>query len=289
MKPEEIERPLTPDEEQFLRNCFSTRQWRWATTMKGIPHEYIVRASCKLRYSTFDRIVVLQRECGKHERWGNYNFPYVYVDGYKYWTMGSDVEETIIINRQRIFNIYDSVAETYDQKMACQRRNDLSKRVEEYLWGALQYANHVLDIGCGTGHFLDMFEAEPNMYVGVDPSMAMLSKLAMKHEGYANSICNKAFEELVKVPSYSLAVGLYGSPSYIMKQYTPRIRQYATRYFLMYFMPDVSNVVFDQLQQKFFPLNYTKEELNGIFPGALITEDDGFYIVTNFNEKGELV
>ena len=35
-------------------------------------------------------------------RWGKYNFPYLIIDGWKYWTMGAPIEETIIINRAEI-------------------------------------------------------------------------------------------------------------------------------------------------------------------------------------------
>lgn len=31
-----------------------------------------------------------------------YYHPYLYIDDYKYWTMGAPVEETIIINRAKV-------------------------------------------------------------------------------------------------------------------------------------------------------------------------------------------
>jgi len=43
----------------------------------------------------------MQREHGIVMKWGPYNFPYLIVDGYRYWTMGSPYEETIILNRAK--------------------------------------------------------------------------------------------------------------------------------------------------------------------------------------------
>ena len=33
---------------------------------------------------------------------GKYFNPYLYIDDYKYWTMGAPVEETIIMNRAKV-------------------------------------------------------------------------------------------------------------------------------------------------------------------------------------------
>ena len=38
----------------------------------------------------------------KLERWGKYITPYLYIDDYKYWTMGAPVEETIVMNRAKV-------------------------------------------------------------------------------------------------------------------------------------------------------------------------------------------
>ena len=68
---------------ELLRN----EKWTWAKTMPGIPHEYIVRDKCLMGEENFLMIVLAQRDLGTNEIWGKYHFPYLYVDGYKYWTM----------------------------------------------------------------------------------------------------------------------------------------------------------------------------------------------------------
>ena len=75
--------------------------------MMDVPHEYIHRDKCALTRDEFYYFVSAQRENGVHERWGKYNFPYLYIDGYKYWTMGDPFETTWILNRQKVFNEFD--------------------------------------------------------------------------------------------------------------------------------------------------------------------------------------
>ena len=84
-----------------LREMIARCQWTFAKTMPWAPHEYIVRGKCPLTDEEFDYFVNMQRNYGKEERWGKYNFPYLYIDDYKYWTMGAPVEETIVINRAK--------------------------------------------------------------------------------------------------------------------------------------------------------------------------------------------
>ena len=87
-----------------LREMIARCQWTFAKTMPWAPHEYIVRGKCPLTEEEFVYFINMQRSYGKVERWGKYNFPYLYIDDYKYWTMGAPVEETIVMNRAK-FNL----------------------------------------------------------------------------------------------------------------------------------------------------------------------------------------
>ena len=84
----------------YIVSLLNQEKWIWAKTMPSIPHEYIVRGKCRMQEEDFLMIVHVQRDFGKHEVWGKYNFPYLYLNGYKYWTMGDTFENTIILNRQ---------------------------------------------------------------------------------------------------------------------------------------------------------------------------------------------
>jgi len=72
--------------------------WTFAKTMPQCPHEYVVRGKCALSDDEFEYIVNAQRAIGIKEIWGKYNFPYLHIDDYKYWTMGSPIEETTVLN-----------------------------------------------------------------------------------------------------------------------------------------------------------------------------------------------
>ena len=64
--------------------------------------EYIVRGKCPLTEEEFLYFIDMQRGFGVHEHWGKYYLPYLYIDDYKYWTMGAPVEETIVMNRAKV-------------------------------------------------------------------------------------------------------------------------------------------------------------------------------------------
>ena len=90
-----------------LREMIARCEWTFAKTMPFAPHEYIVKERCPLSAEEFEYFVNMQREHGIRERWGKYNNPYLYVDDYKYWTMGAPLEETTVINRAKVCVVND--------------------------------------------------------------------------------------------------------------------------------------------------------------------------------------
>lgn len=71
--------------------------------------KYIVRDRCTLSDDEFVYLINTQREYGIPEQWYRYNHPYLYIDGYKYWTMGGPISDTKVINRQKVFSEFDSL------------------------------------------------------------------------------------------------------------------------------------------------------------------------------------
>ena len=90
-----------------LRSMITRCEWTFAKTMPFAPHEYIVKDKCPLTAEEFEYFVNMQREHGVKERWGKYNNPYLYIDEYKYWTMGAPLEETTVINRAKASAVND--------------------------------------------------------------------------------------------------------------------------------------------------------------------------------------
>jgi hypothetical protein len=70
------------------------------------PNEYIVRKN--VDEASFVKLVMFIREYGYEGRF--YNKPITYYDfeNRTYWTMGAPIEETIIINRCRKEDTYES-------------------------------------------------------------------------------------------------------------------------------------------------------------------------------------
>lgn len=91
-----------------LRSMIARCLWTFAKTMPFAPHEYIVRDKCPLTDEEFVYFVEMQREFGVQERWGRNTLPYLYIDDYKYWTMGGTMEETKVINRAKVSVINDA-------------------------------------------------------------------------------------------------------------------------------------------------------------------------------------
>ena len=91
-----------------LREMIARCEWTFAKTMPFAPHEYIVRDKCPLTDEEFVYFIDMQRRFGVKERWGKYNNPYLYVDDYKYWTMGDPYDKTTVINRAKACVVDDA-------------------------------------------------------------------------------------------------------------------------------------------------------------------------------------
>jgi hypothetical protein len=88
---------MTMDE---LREFVRTPPWTFARTMPHIPHEYTLRAKAPDE-KLFERVVIYIRQAGYGGTFGSAAYTYLDIDGWKYWTMGAPIEDTILINRAR--------------------------------------------------------------------------------------------------------------------------------------------------------------------------------------------
>lgn len=113
-----------------LREMISRCKWTFAKTMPFAPHEYIVRDKCPLTDEEFVYFVDMQRQIGVKERWGNYNNSYLYIDNYKYWTMGAPIEETTVINRAKV-NVLEDTLELHDAILEI--REEVAEKCPHYV------------------------------------------------------------------------------------------------------------------------------------------------------------
>lgn len=86
-----------PLAEEDMRQWIAVRHWQQARSRSN-PHAYTVRSWGS--DEAFWLVVMYMREHGQREEWGGDTYTYYVCDGMKYWTMGSDLMSTLILNRK---------------------------------------------------------------------------------------------------------------------------------------------------------------------------------------------
>ncbi len=83
------------------------QKWIVAKTYsEKAPHEYCLKKNCT-EIEDFNQAVQFIRNNGVKEFFFKKSFIYFYHDGYKYWTMGSPIPATILINRTNDLKKYE--------------------------------------------------------------------------------------------------------------------------------------------------------------------------------------
>jgi ubiquinone/menaquinone biosynthesis C-methylase UbiE len=105
---------------------------------------------------------------------------------------------------------YNAVASTYDK--AFTDRRALAEDLEVFSRIARLGPQFVLDVGCGTGLFLDRTGLAADRYIGIDSAENMIARARAK---YPNHQFIQLFAESIPLRfQASLAVSLFGSFSY---------------------------------------------------------------------------
>lgn len=83
-------------------SAFEAHTWRYASTMKWVPHYYVTRDKWQ-HIIPFDEIVQFIYDKGVPMRWGKKApKPYLDIGEWRYFCMGNPVPETTVINREKI-------------------------------------------------------------------------------------------------------------------------------------------------------------------------------------------
>jgi len=264
------------DSLNLLGEVLLSRRWIYAKTMPQNPHWYTLRREWN-DDALFDKTVQAMRKIGYKKLWHGKPFTMTNVNGMTYWTMGAPISATILINRKYISSIssYDNIAEKYDGLFA-----DLdSLRENQTIIDLIKYRKEsVLDIGCGTGLFLDYIR--PVDYTGIDPSEVMLRCLENKHP--KTRTIQTPWEEYTG-PRVDLVISLFGSANYIHPDAINRIPNMANddgRWFVMFYKDD------------YFPKTYVRSGVTMknhkgnhlLLPGEVL-EFGNFWIVQGRNEN----
>jgi hypothetical protein len=89
---------LTP---QDIDAFILANEWKFAKTMASIPHAYCLKERCSDQ-ETFEKFVMHIRRNGYEKNFFRKVFVYFDVGEHQYWTMGSPLEKTILINRAKL-------------------------------------------------------------------------------------------------------------------------------------------------------------------------------------------
>lgn len=93
-------------------NALLSQTWIYARTMPDNPHEYCLRKTWSAKTS-FDDVVLFIRQNGYEAIFGQRAYTYFHFDGYQYWTMGSAVCDTTLINRATLAGLDITVGGPY--------------------------------------------------------------------------------------------------------------------------------------------------------------------------------
>ena len=99
------------DIEEFITWFGSYRDaCRWQAAKSGPPHEYTIREWRAEAQEDFNNAVAGIREFGYQSSFYGSTFVYLKVGGQKYWTMGSPVLETTVLNRDSASHCFDTLS-----------------------------------------------------------------------------------------------------------------------------------------------------------------------------------
>jgi hypothetical protein len=255
---------------EFIKCC----KWQWATSMIDVPHEYIHRDKCALTNDEFYYFVSAQRDNGVHERWGKYNFPYLYIDGYKYWTMGDPFETTWILNRQKVFNEFDFLEWPVPRIYSNQEMDVMAKSIM-FTFKDRRF----FEAGIGNGDFVAFTKIKPEMYYGVDPSKKAIKQFREKTSGFFRRCSTISFEEAIKkwMSADSVVVALFGTASYFMPQYLRKLGESGLDYCLMFYKDDYTPAEFEEMHH----FTYDRMQLKSMFPNCNIYNHKNFVTISS--------
>lgn len=253
---------------EFIARC----EWRWARTMVDIPHEYIYRGRCALTDDEYYYFLKAQVYCGEKEWYGRKLNSYLYIDGYKYWTMGDYIPENNTMNRQKVFNEFDLLPDPCPQYYSDEDLVLIANVLR-------QFDTNIFDAGCGDGRVFKHIGIAPKQYYGVDPSKKAVARFRESNEGMYQRICTRPFEEVSDkwMKTECVVVALFGSASYLMTQYLQMVAKANKPHFLMFFREGFIPAVLESTHT----FQRKEEDLRRLFPYSHIHKFGDYLVVTN--------
>lgn len=173
-------------------------------------------------------------------------------------------------------NQYDAIAESYDSLFKDEVSIEENNKIASMLFDV---PGIILDVGCGTGLFLDILKVSPDEYFGIDPSNKMLEVFRKKHPRYYN-LCIPFEMFNLKFMVFNTVVALFGSASYIEIEALTDIPE-EKNLFLMFYKETYHPVTYERSGCELEYYEHSRCELEQSFPHCEVKEFGNYYIVTN--------
>lgn len=177
------------------------------------------------------------------------------------------------------YSQYDVIASKYDTLF-----RDETSLVENREVGAMlpPLNGSILDIGCGTGLLTEIIKIDPRTYLGVDPSIGMLTQFKKKHSEFAQRLVNEPFTgKNIDCKNFDNIVALFGSPSYLPGYVLLAISKSKARKFLMFYKEDYHPVTYERCEVEFSHFVYSKKSLAHLFGEKNLSEYHNYIIVNS--------
>jgi len=210
--------------------------WVYAVSYAdGAPHEYISAKTQGVERDDFVRAARVLHTFGEPQKFYKWTRIYFVHDGWKYWTMNSDLRKVNLINRGRAHHVYgvqnaprtlsvtpsayDRIATFWDAEYAAseEKRTGLVAHVDEVAGAYRKF--RTLDIGAGTGLALDLELTDAVRLTAVEPSQPMLNDLVRKHPLVARvesmNFAEARARRVLAGTKFDLVLALGGSGSYL--------------------------------------------------------------------------
>ena len=121
------------------------------------------------------------------------------------------------VEKTQAGHAYDLIADEYDSCYEDAKSIAENKILRKLLIDGCYNRGKILDVGCGTGLFVDLFPGlPPGLYTGIDPSGKMLTKAMSKYPLY-RKFRHGSFENLYSEVDheYESLVSLFGGFNYV--------------------------------------------------------------------------
>ena len=234
----------------WVVGLLESARYQAAATMPGIPHEYTLKKWNDRKQ--WEEMTELFLDHAVDRKWRRHDRKYLHLNGYQLWFGDSGPKDAWLLNRCPMRYEWDASVRAYDAEawQYCDRFTtsiEHDKSREAFYREVLgECPGRVLDVGCATGVLADfalrkLLSNDPDLYLGIDPSGAMIELARRKHDHRDFKFMTTRFEDFQSQDRYDTILMLFGTASYIhyvdAAAKAQALLRPGGRAFLMYYEP----------------------------------------------------